>query len=71
MTPHGVRPGGTGIGVEPGAALAELRGDCAHMSARWAAPPAAPANPPVRPVARIRVDPRSVRLVAGMPEYGG
>ncbi|WP_345652894.1 hypothetical protein [Streptomyces tremellae] len=67
---RGIRPGGD-VGVEPWACLAELRGDCARMAARWAARPAGPVpqDAPVR-TSRVRVDPASVLLVARMAEYG-
>jgi hypothetical protein len=79
MTIHGaerVRPGGD-VGIDPGAGLAELRGDCARMAARWEARPEPAPGPAGRagatalPLGGMRVDAVSVRLVAGMSEYGG
>ncbi|WP_329460537.1 hypothetical protein [Streptomyces sp. NBC_01497] len=72
MTNHGdrcVRSGG-GVGIEPGTGMAELRGDCARMAARWGARPTGRVGGPVPPIAGVRVDPGAVRLVAGMSEYG-
>ncbi|MEW2549153.1 hypothetical protein AB0910_25865 [Streptomyces sp. NPDC047002] len=73
MTSHGVRRmrQDGAVGIEPGACLAELRGDCARMAARWAARPLGSVTPdaPAR-AARVRVDPASVLLVARMAEYG-
>lgn len=50
--------------------MAELRGDCARMAARWGARPTGRVGGPVPPIAGVRVDPGAVRLVAGMSEYG-
>ncbi|WP_335931766.1 hypothetical protein [Streptomyces sp. PTD5-9] len=54
------------------AGLPELRGDCARMAPRWTAP-AKPAPARVAPdrIHGVTVPAASVRLVDGMPEYGG
>ncbi|MBP0460282.1 hypothetical protein [Streptomyces montanisoli] len=74
MAIHDVRRkrAGDDLGIEPGAGMAELRGDCARMAPRWEArPTAAAAAVAARPLRGVSVDPGSVRLVAAMPEYGG
>lgn len=51
--------------------LAELRGDCARMAPHWVVPAAA-ATAPVPPslIHGVSVPSDSVRLIAGMSEYG-
>ncbi|MFF4184018.1 hypothetical protein ACFYZ9_12585 [Streptomyces sp. NPDC001691] len=61
--------GGYGVAREQG--LAELRGDCARMAPHWVVPvTAAPAPVPPSRIHGVTIPPSSVRLIAGMSEYG-
>jgi hypothetical protein len=51
--------------------LASLRGDCARMSRRWAAPEHATARPvPPSLIHGVSVPARSARLLDAMSDYG-
>ncbi|WP_328313352.1 hypothetical protein OG432_25840 [Streptomyces sp. NBC_00442] len=60
---------GRGVAADPG--LEELRGDCARMAPHWVVPEAAaPAPVPPSRIHGVTIPPSSVRLIAGMSEYG-
>ncbi|GAA2521958.1 MULTISPECIES: hypothetical protein [Actinomycetes] len=51
--------------------LASLRGDCARMAPRWAAPDRVAARPvPPSLIHGVTVPPASARLLDAMSEYG-